>query len=722
MPTDQETDQEKRDKLVAEISALETQMAGLDKTTAEWKKYNKELGKAREQLVEISKDADTAASSLSALGASGKTATGDILAGLSKTASESKEGIDAYYKLLGSVSKEKRKLYQELHVALGTDFTKEMENFSDGAEKLGNQVGGTIQDMYQDYYDKGYRVYFGDVEEFMEYASEVYLSVGSGFSAMRSMGDQASEQIESAAMMARGLGFSSTEMMDAMDAQFSKSGEFSNKILREITTYSNLISKETGDSNKVIAKGILDIRTNFESFGKVSVETAAMTVAGLRSVGLEVKDLASIADKYMNFDSASESLANLNTLTGMQIDTMAMMEAAAKDPFDAMMMLREGFLDTGQDYTKMTLQQQKAIAAQVGLSTEATARLLDPSRVVANMEDLTAATEAQQKKGVDSTKEALEALEDSMATIPEHQQEFSDAVFNTMANRDLAALTDKAALAHKELTKLAADPARLKGGLYKDFLPEDAAEKLEGDIASLKGKTIGILNDASAAVGEKAASVGRNIPSEIVKSLEGTDAEMELKRAGMIAGGHFGEGFNDSVTRDVKRVQGDNKDVAVVPPAEDADDLYIPRVGMPKRLNMADEVLIGKSGGPITTAIADFGSAVIQNVDEIVGSIHSDYHGTKAVSPTAKGVDEFTPDLKQDFSDAVYGSMAKRSSPPGSKHERIPAKFEPISPGVSPPINLNLEIKLGPSTILALKDQILNAGPVGDIEIMRETV
>ena len=431
--------------------------------------------------------------------------------------------------------------------------------------------------MYTRFMNTDLPMYFGKFEEFAGFASQVYGAVGSGYAAMRSMGDDAARQIESSALMAKGLGFTATEMMDAMDAQFSKTGEFSNEILREITTYSNSIAEVTGDSNKVIARGILDITTDFETFGKVSIQSAAETIGGLRSIGLEVKDLSSVTKKFMNFDTAAESLANLNTVFGMQIDTMGMMEAASRDPFDAMMMLREGFLATGQDFENLTIQQQNLLASQAGLDTEAAARLFDPDRVVANMDELSAATEETAERGVLNTTEALNSLADSMSRIPGLQGKFSETVMNRMAMKDLSALSNSALVAEARLTNFAATAQTRVPEALAGMLGDDEGQ-LGADVLSMVGGIkdsmitgINSLNDGIAA---EVGQVGRNVPQTLFESLSDDANEQVYRDSGVYISEQI-QGGMIPITPEVGNASG--KGSAVEP----AGDLHVPSSGGP---------------------------------------------------------------------------------------------------------------------------------------------
>jgi hypothetical protein len=510
--------------------------------------------------------------------------------------------------------------------------------------------------------------------------------------------------------MAKGLGFTATEMMDAMDAQFSKSGEFSNDIMREITTYSNTIAEVTGDSNKVIARGILDITTNFETFANVSVETAAETIGGLRSIGLEVKDLQAVTNKFLNFDQGAESLANLNTVFGMQLDTMSMMEAASQDPFDAMMMLRDAFIETGGDFEDLTQQQKNLLAAQAGLDVEAAARLFDPDRAVADMADLTAATEAQAEEGVLSTTESIDSLAESISKIPGLQRSFTDTVFNRMAMRDLSALSNSSLVAEASMTRFAATAGTQVPEALRNLLPDETGDQLVATIEEAQEAVIGGTASVIDATGAMFGDAGRSIPDNILQGLDDADDttwdEINSRIAGNVS----------PISPTVGGTGGAERT---------ANDVLITDAGDRITLNPADTSLITMPGGPVVRAIADFGESVTDNVENIITNVYQENQA--AVTPEIAGVgfrtvlDSFQDLSSQEINDASDRATRDVQAAIGALRDIVQNRTGGGAVATSP-INANFVIKLGDSTLAEIKNQLINAPDVGGVDFVREVV
>jgi len=708
------------------LQSLRAEQEAVRQLEADYKKLNKEekagekgaeiqaqIRETTARIRELQSATDDATNSMETLGTVGAASLSGIIDSLSKTGAEAKEGIDAYYKNLTTLFGDKKNLFVELLNSLGADYSQSMDQFTTDSENFAYRVGGTINEMYERFYTTDLPLYFGSMEEFAAFGEEIYYSVGSGYAAMASMGDDAARQIETSALMAKGLGFTATEMMDAMDAQFSASGEFSNGILREITTYSNAISAVTGDSNKVIAKGILEIRTNFETFANVSVETAAETIGGLRSIGLEVKDLQAVTNKFLNFDQGAESLANLNTVFGMQLDTMSMMEAASQDPFDAMMMLRDAFIETGGDFENLTQQQKNLLAQQANLDVEAAARLFDPDRAVADMADLTAATEAQAEEGVLTTEESLASLAESITKVSELGDSFSNEVFNRMAMRDLHELSNSSLVAEASMTRFARTAGTKVPEAVAGMLPEEMGRQLIETVGQAKSAVITGVESTVESVGGMFGDAGRDIPGNLLAGINDSPKDLWFGIAKRIGERIPEVGIGTAVA---------GEGVNVRP----GGDVYVPSDGDPIILADGDTAFIAQQGGPITGGLQELGDSVTENIQTHVTDVYQQ-HRTEATPEilnegfsavverfrqiSSQEIDETSARASSDIREAISAlrdTVQRMSTAGGNQAER--------------PINMNLTVKLGDSDITEIKNQLINAPDVGGVDFVREVI
>jgi len=668
--------------VLAELDASSNQVAQAFRNAGgEMERVNAELETLAERTAQ-------GASSLDAMATSGRGALSAMVTAFNTAAQEGMDGVDETYKALGILAEEKIDLYTELQATLGGDFRTQLTQFNEGATELQFKVGGVIQTMYEDFYTEGYRQFFGSAEEFMGYASEIYLSVGSGLAAMRDLGNDASQQIEEAAMMARGLGFSSQEMMDMMDARMSYSGEFSTQILREVTAHSALVSQATGDSQKAIARGMYEMMTDVQTFGETSAEVAARTAGSLRELGLEMRDLASVTNKYLNFDSASESLANLNTVFGMQLDTMSMMEAANRDPMEAMNMLRDSFLATGEDFRTLSITQQRLLADQAGLEIEAAARLFDPTAQITSMEQL---QDAAAEMEVPTGAEAIASLADEIARVPRLQGEFTDAVFNQIAMNDLAGVTDQAAQAQAAMTDFALGVTDIRTA--KTMLPESMHQELDDTIAGLSSMTgpDGLLTSVTNELGQATGGAAR-LPGDIVGRLTATEA-LAAARSG-------GQRFGDEI------IAGISGQMETWVPGVGETQTYVDAQGnpLPGQSVDVDDVIVLEDGtildpadNDTLVAIADEAGAMQNLVATLAENLDIDFGPVATQAGGAGNLTEFVDTITRSIEALRAGTVGATSA-----HETATER----------PISLNLTLNLAGRRLAELKDMLITSPAV----------
>jgi len=658
-----------------------------------FKNAGQELDGVNEELATLTERAEAGASALDAMASSGRGALSGMISAFSTAAKEGMDGIDETYKALGILGEEKIDLYTQLQATLGGDFRTQLTQFNEGATELQFQVGGVIKEMYKDFYTEGYRQFFGSAEEFMGYASEIYLSVGSGLAAMRDLGSDASQQIEEAAMMARGLGFSSTEMMDMMDARMSHSGEFSTQILREVTAHSALVSQATGDSQKAIARGMYEMMTDVQTFGETSAEVAARTAGSLRELGLEMRDLAAVTNKYLNFDSASESLANLNTVFGMQLDTMAMMEAANRDPMEAMNMLRDSFLATGEDFRTMSLTQQRLLAEQAGLEIEAAKRLFDPTAQITSMEQL---QDAAAEMEVPTGAEAIASLADEIARVPRLQGEFTDAVFNQIAMNDLAGVTDQAAQAQAALTDFALGVGSIDQA--KKLLPPHMQEELQDTVTGIKELVSdgGMLDSVTSGLGAVTGDAQR-LPGDIADQMT-TSQALAAARSG-------GQEFGDQIIAGIEsRTSTHIPTIGEITTYVDAQGNPLPGQGydVDDVIVTDDGTILEPSDDDTLVALANEGGAMQNLVTTLGESLNFDLGpATARAGGTAGNITELVDAITRSI-EALRTGTGGATPTPEAAAER--------------PINLNLTLNLAGRRLAELKDMLLTSPGVNGVD------
>lgn len=166
-------------------------------------------------------------------------------------------------------------------------------------------------------------------------------------------------------MMAKGLGLSNEQMAaqmrfaqamgkDPVKAQF----EFANAALQT--------GKAFGMSSKIIARGMNDLIQTFPQLGKQGPKALAPIVAYAQKLGLEIKDLNGVFEKFSSFESAADSASQLSQAFGVNIDAMRIM--SEENPAKKIEMLRLAFQSAGKDATHMGVAERKLAEQLTGVS------------------------------------------------------------------------------------------------------------------------------------------------------------------------------------------------------------------------------------------------------------------------------------------------------------------------------------------------------------------
>ena len=186
--------------------------------------------------------------------------------------------------------------------------------------------------------------------------------------AMNLLGDEFKEVAAKAAMVKKGLGLTGEQMGKLMkDAKLS--GKSQTDMMTEVGSMSLQMADRFNLSSKDIARDIADMKGDFVSFGNITTTQMGAVSAYARKLGMDMKDLKGVVDKFDDFESAADSVSQLNQAFGMQLDTMKMMNA--ENPAERIDMLRNSFHAAGKSVETMTRQEKKLLMAQTGLTEAA---------------------------------------------------------------------------------------------------------------------------------------------------------------------------------------------------------------------------------------------------------------------------------------------------------------------------------------------------------------
>ena len=204
--------------------------------------------------------------------------------------------------------------------------------------------------------------------------------------------------------------YGTAEDMKALDHRSRVSGKSMSDTMTEFGNQTSQMRDKFGLDAKQFSKDMMSMSADAEHFGGMgSAELAALTVYTTK-LGIEAKSLASVIDKWDNFESAAEGASKLAQTFGMNVDAMEMMNE--QNPAKRMDMLRNSFLESGKAVEDLTRAEKKLLAEQMGLSDVADLEkaMADPTM---NYDDILAEAEANEEASL-TQEEALQSLADTI--------------------------------------------------------------------------------------------------------------------------------------------------------------------------------------------------------------------------------------------------------------------------------------------------------------------
>lgn len=251
---------------------------------------------------------------------------------------------------------------------------------------------------------------FGNLAERLAEIQKYAHAMGSAFEQVAGQMVQASEAIGA---YIKGLGF--TEEAQKGLAQMSYAlGRDMVDISREIASSSVQMGDQFGISSKLISRDVGDMIADFKVFGNLAPQTLVNISVFARKLGVELKGLLGIVDRFDNFEDAAKGAAQLGQAFGIQVDALAMMKA--QDPAERIEMLRKGFFAAGRSIENMTRQERALLAQQTGLEDSALRMVFAQKNQSVSYADVQKKGAAAQKSQMTQA-ESLKAIADQIQRL-----------------------------------------------------------------------------------------------------------------------------------------------------------------------------------------------------------------------------------------------------------------------------------------------------------------
>lgn len=265
---------------------------------------------------------------------------------------------------------------------------------------------------------------FGNLADRLKYVAEYAKALGPVFDTMATRLGEGGVEALGAYNKALGL---TAEAQKGIAARAMASGRTVNEVNQEIANYSIQLSEAFGVTMKEVSRSVGEMMHDFEHFGHLAPKELTQVAVYARKLGIEVKSLAGIMDKTLNFEDAATQAAQLSQAFGLNIDAMAMMRE--QDPGKQLEMLRKSFFATGRSIETMTRQERRLLSQQTGLDDAALGLAFSLKNQGVSYDQIARKGDAAKKKQLTQA-EALEKLSGAIERLVQSGSSGSGGFFD----------------------------------------------------------------------------------------------------------------------------------------------------------------------------------------------------------------------------------------------------------------------------------------------------
>tara|TARA_Y100000592_G_scaffold101028_1_gene184698 strand:+ start:1821 stop:5582 length:3762 start_codon:yes stop_codon:yes gene_type:complete len=176
-----------------------------------------------------------------------------------------------------------------------------------------------------------------------------------------------SDSMEFFITMSKGLAMGAEETNYVMREAIANGEHYQTTMMR-IYNASDSASKQFGVDRKRLSKNYFQLRKDITNFGHLSEIELMRVTARATQMGVEIKDLASVFNKFGTFEEAANSAALLSQTFGMNIDALQLLRA--EDPMQIVDMFRHAMMATGRTFNMLNRHEKALMATHTGMSVE----------------------------------------------------------------------------------------------------------------------------------------------------------------------------------------------------------------------------------------------------------------------------------------------------------------------------------------------------------------
>jgi hypothetical protein len=185
------------------------------------------------------------------------------------------------------------------------------------------------------------------------------------------------DMIKTSDELTRRFGLSAQDVSQLIQVEFSKSGKVTGEVMAEFEK-TILASAELGMNIPMVTKDVMSMMNDIRHFGEMTQAEMASLSNTMSQMGLSLREVTSIADKFSSFDSAIETVNKLTAATGASLDTMKLFELSASGDMEEFVEeLKLQFEDAGVEFDSLNRLQKNMLASTFGVEPEILQRIMN---------------------------------------------------------------------------------------------------------------------------------------------------------------------------------------------------------------------------------------------------------------------------------------------------------------------------------------------------------
>lgn len=302
--------------------------------------------------------------------------------------------------------------------SLAQAFENLRKDFGSFKEDVSKNVISSFHEIQKGFTGTGLSAWrvLGTLADQLKYFHEIAKGAGAQ---MHNFGKEIATNTGLIAGMEKGLGVGAENIKAYMD-RATVTGRSLTKTLKETANYSLQMGSAFGMSQKVLAKDITMMMKDVKNFGSLTQKEMSVAAVYTRKLGIEVKDLLGVIDKFDTFEDAANSAAQLSQAFGANVNAFQMMQE--QDPAKRIDMLRDAMKAAGKTTENMSRQEMKLLENTTGLSAESAKLAFAAKNQGITYDQVRKQSEKAEKKQLTQA-EAMARLADSIERVIQQGQQ-----------------------------------------------------------------------------------------------------------------------------------------------------------------------------------------------------------------------------------------------------------------------------------------------------------